>query len=259
MSISPRHARGRGCRPGRRRSARGPARRTRRAARRSPPGRPGTRSRRRPAASTSASTASKAGRLPCTSESSAIRMGLPLLSAGWGRPRLPLAILVAVAAAAAATFLLRPRSGLIDPPPSTSQAYFTASQLDRAEDFRDLQRLLGLGGLGDRHRARSRCSPGARRERLLDAPRAAPAARRGAAAGAGISLLLVVVGLPLARLAPRAGGRRRASPPSPGPTGRRTWPKSARASSAVFAAIGGPLRIALVRRFRAPLVGARRR
>ena len=64
-----------------------------------------------------------------------------------GRLRLPLAILVAVAAAGAATFLLRPRSGMIDPAPVDVQAYFTAFQLDRAEDFRSLQRVLGLGGL----------------------------------------------------------------------------------------------------------------
>src|SRR4051812_41914924 len=65
-----------------------------------------------------------------------------------GRSRLPLAFVVAVAAAAAATFVLRPRSGLIEPAPVHAQQYFTAFQLDRAEDFRSLQRVLGLAGLG---------------------------------------------------------------------------------------------------------------
>src|SRR5918997_1765018 len=64
-----------------------------------------------------------------------------------GRLRLPLVILVAVAAAGAATFLLRPRTGLIEPAPVDVEAYFTAFQLDRAEDYRSVQRLLGIGGL----------------------------------------------------------------------------------------------------------------
>src|SRR4029453_16019282 len=67
---------------------------------------------------------------------------------GMGRSRLPLAIVVAVAVAAAATYLLRPRGGLIEPAPIEAQQYFTASQLDRAEDFRSLQRVLALAGLG---------------------------------------------------------------------------------------------------------------
>ena len=58
---------------------------------------------------------------------------------------------VAVAAAAAATFLLRPR-GVIEPVPVEAQQYFTASQLDRAEDFRSVQRLLGLGRTRHRNR-----------------------------------------------------------------------------------------------------------
>ena len=61
-----------------------------------------------------------------------------------GRSRLPLAILVAVVAAGAATFvLLRPRSGLIEPAAVDVKGYFTALQLDRAEDYRSVQRLLG--------------------------------------------------------------------------------------------------------------------
>src|ERR687898_46625 len=65
-----------------------------------------------------------------------------------GRSRLPLAIVVSVAGPAVATFLLRPRSGLIEPAPVEVEQYFTAFQLERAEDFRGLQRALGLAGLG---------------------------------------------------------------------------------------------------------------
>ncbi|MEA2403279.1 MAG: hypothetical protein QOK00_3682, partial [Thermoleophilaceae bacterium] len=64
-----------------------------------------------------------------------------------GRARLPLALAVAVAAAAAATVLLRPRGGLIEPAAVDAQSYFTALQLDRAKDFRSVQRLIALGSL----------------------------------------------------------------------------------------------------------------
>src|SRR5262245_6478301 len=106
-----------------------------------------------------------------------------------GRSRLPLALVVAVAAAAAATFLLRPRSGLIEPAPVDVQQYFTASQLDRAEDFRSLQRVLIVAGIGVQIATLAVLvwRPPRRVIRRLE--------RRpilgGAAAGAGISLVLV--------------------------------------------------------------------
>jgi STE24 endopeptidase len=114
------------------------------------------------------------------------------------RLRLPVAIAVAVVAAGAATLLLRPRSGVIDSAPVELTAYFSAEELDRAEDFRGPQRALGLGGLA--------LSGGVL---LLIALRPPPAVRRalvaasarpllgGAAAGAALSLALVVVTLPL--------------------------------------------------------------
>src|SRR5215207_4514006 len=64
-----------------------------------------------------------------------------------GRSRLPLAILAAALAAAGATVLLRQRTGL-EPVPVEAEAYFTAFQLERAEDFRGLQRVLGVASLG---------------------------------------------------------------------------------------------------------------
>jgi hypothetical protein len=99
---------------------------------------------------------------------------------------------VAVAAAGAATFLLRPRTGLIEPAAVDVQGYFTALQLERAEDFRTVQRLLGVGGLvvGTGTLALLAWRPPRRVfDRLARRP-----ILGGAAAGAGISLLLVLVG-----------------------------------------------------------------
>jgi STE24 endopeptidase len=60
--------------------------------------------------------------------------------------RLPAAVVAAVVVAEAAVWLLRP-DGVIEPLPVSESSYFTAAQLDRAHDFRGLQRLIGLGGL----------------------------------------------------------------------------------------------------------------
>jgi STE24 endopeptidase len=62
------------------------------------------------------------------------------------RLRLPAAVVAAVLVAEAAVWLLRP-DGVIDPLPVSESAYFSAAELDRAHDFRDLQRLIGIGGL----------------------------------------------------------------------------------------------------------------
>jgi len=63
------------------------------------------------------------------------------------RSRLPAAILVAVVAAGAATLLLRPRHGLIEPASVKVEDYFSPAEVQRAEDFRDPQRLIGLAQL----------------------------------------------------------------------------------------------------------------
>ena len=163
------------------------------------------------------------------------------------RSRLPLAILATVAAAGAATFLLRPRSGIIDPAAVDVEAYFSAAQLERAEDFRDTQRLLGLAGIAVTGATLAVLAW--RPPRRL--PLAGPLARRpllgGAAAGAGISILLVVVGLPLA-----AWRHERAY--DVGLSTQRWGPwlgdvaKSA-GIEAVLAGAGGAVALALVRRF----------
>jgi STE24 endopeptidase len=162
-----------------------------------------------------------------------------------GRSRLPLAIVVAVAAAAAATFLLRPRSGLIEPAPVDAEGYFTAFQLDRAEDYRGLQRVLGLAGIGVSI-ATLAVLAWRPPKRLLG-----PLERRpllgGAAAGAGISLVIVVAELPV-----RAWMRSRALDVG---LATQAWPdwavdvaKSA-GIGAVTAAVGGLVAMALIRRF----------
>ena len=162
-----------------------------------------------------------------------------------GRSRLPLAIAVAVAAAAAATLLLRPRSGLIEPAPVDAQQYFTAFQLERAEDFRSLQRVLGLAGMGVGF-ATLGVLAWRPPERLLDRLEARPLLG-GAAAGAGIALVLVVTDLPI-----RAWMRERSLDVG---LATQSWPdwgvdvlKSA-GIGAVTAGIGGLAAVALVRRF----------
>jgi STE24 endopeptidase len=162
-----------------------------------------------------------------------------------GRSRLPLAIVVAVAAAAAATYLLRPRGGLIEPAPVEAQQYFTASQLDRAEDFRSLQRVLALTGLG--------IGIGTLAVLAWHPPRRllARLERRpllgGAAAGAAISLVVVVTQLPIS-----AWMRKRSLDVG---LATQSWPDwaadvlKAAGIGAVTAAIGGLIAMALIRRF----------
>jgi STE24 endopeptidase len=163
-----------------------------------------------------------------------------------GRLRLPLAILVAVAAAGAATFLLRPRSGLIEPAPVDVEAYFTSLQLERADDFRSVQRLLGIGGIMVSTGALALLAwrpPRRLLERLGERPLLG-----AAAAGAGISVLLVVVGLPIS-----AWQRSRSLDVG---LATQSWPDwtvdvlKSTAIEAVFAAAGGVLALALIRRFR---------
>jgi STE24 endopeptidase len=162
-----------------------------------------------------------------------------------GRLRLPLAVLAATGAAAVATFLLRPRSGIIDPAAVDVEAYFSAAQLERAEDFRGTQRLLGLAGIG---------VSGATLALLAWRPPRRLATRLGrrpivggAAAGAGISLLVVVVGLPLAAWRHDRAYDFGLSTQTWGP-----WLGDVARSAAIEAALaaaGGAVALALVRRF----------
>jgi STE24 endopeptidase len=72
--------------------------------------------------------------------------GAYLVSMRARRLTLPVAAVAAVAVAEVAVWLLRP-DGVIDPLPASESRYFTAAQLERAHDFRDLQRAIGVGGL----------------------------------------------------------------------------------------------------------------
>jgi STE24 endopeptidase len=65
---------------------------------------------------------------------------------GTRRFTLPAAVVAAVAVAEVAVWLLRP-DGVIDPLPVSESSFFSAAQLERAHDFRELQRVIGLGGL----------------------------------------------------------------------------------------------------------------
>ena len=161
-----------------------------------------------------------------------------------GRLRLPVAFAVAVAAAAAATLVLRPR-GVIEPVPVEAQQYFTQSQLDRAEDFQSVQRLLGLAGLGIGIGTLALLAFRPPR-RLLARVERHPYLG-GAAVAAGISLVLVVTGLPI-----RAWMRARALDVG---LATQSWPDwavdvlKAAGIGAVTAAIGGLVAMVLVRRF----------
>ena len=114
------------------------------------------------------------------------------------RSGVPLALAATVIAAGAATVLLRPRTGLIDPQAVEASAYFTADQIDRARDFRGPQRILALAeiGLSGAALALVALRPPRRVRRALER-----AARRpylgGAAAGAALTIALAVLVLPV--------------------------------------------------------------
>jgi STE24 endopeptidase len=175
------------------------------------------------------------------------------------RSRLPFALVAAAVAAGAATFLLKPRSGLIEPAAVELTAYFSPAELDRANDFRDLQRVIGLGGValsgGVLALLALRPPRGARR--LLERAGRRPV-RGGAATAAGLSVALVVVGLPLDLWAHERAVSVGLSTQSLGP-----WLGDVAKSaliSAPIAGLGGALAVVLMRRFRrnwwAPASGA---
>jgi Zn-dependent protease with chaperone function len=97
-----------------------------------------------------------------------------------------------VVATTAATLLLRPRGGLIEPAAVSATDYFSAEQIERAEDFRGPQRVLGLAGLG--------LSGVTLALIAFRPPRRLAGARPvlgAAAAGGAIAVVLVLVNLPL--------------------------------------------------------------
>jgi STE24 endopeptidase len=113
------------------------------------------------------------------------------------RYRLPLALVVAAIAAGGATFLLRPRTGVVTPAPASASDYFTPQQLDRARDYRAPQRRIFIASLALEgivlvwlvvHPPQALVRLGRR-----------PIAG-AAVAGAALSIGLTVVGLPLSAI-----------------------------------------------------------
>src|SRR3954452_9736626 len=164
------------------------------------------------------------------------------------RVGLPLAVGIAVVAAGAATFALRPRSELIKPAPVAATDYFSASQLDRIHEYVGPQRWLGIGGLvlSTGTLALIAVRPPRRVRRALERGAGRPIL---AAAGTGgaLSLVLVVVGLPIAAVAEQRARDFGLSTQDWG-----GWIGDVAKSAgigAVFAALGGALLLAIVRRF----------
>jgi STE24 endopeptidase len=161
---------------------------------------------------------------------------------------LPLAVGIAVFAAGAATFVLRPRSELIHPAPVAAEAYFSQSELDRAQDYRGPQRLLGIGALAIEgatltllvvrppRRLRRALERGARRPILA-----------AAAAGVAFTVLLAVVELPIGAISEQRARDFGLSTQNWG-----GWARDLALStgiSAVFTALGAALLMGLIRRF----------
>lgn len=151
-------------------------------------------------------------------------------------------------AAGVATLALRPRGGLIEPAAVEATAYFSAAQIERAEDFRDLQRLLALAGtvVGGLTVAAVALRPPRPLRRAL-----ARAGRRpllgGAAVAVGIALAVTVAELPLSLWRHERAVDFGLSTQALGP-----WlvdVAKATGVGAVYAAVGGLAAIAAIRRF----------
>ena len=143
---------------------------------------------------------------------------------------------------------IRPRSGLIEPAPASEQAYFSESQLDRIHDYSGPQRALGLGGLAltGGVLALVALRPPRRVRRGLKRAGARPILG-SAAAGAAISVGLVVVTLPLAAVRHSRAEEYGLSTQDWGP-----WAADLAKSAgieAVLAAGGAAILVGLMRRF----------
>jgi STE24 endopeptidase len=162
--------------------------------------------------------------------------------------RLPLAILVAAVAAAGASLLLRPRNGLIDPAAASARDYFTPAQLEKARDFRGTQRTIGLASLGLSGAVLVLlvAKPPRRLRRALARAGARPLAG-AAAVGAGLTLLLTTVELPLAAVSHERSRDVGLATQTWGP-----WLGDVAKSTAIgalFSAGGAALAVLVIRRF----------
>jgi STE24 endopeptidase len=157
-------------------------------------------------------------------------------------------VAAAVLAAGAATVALRPHSGLLDPAAVDVTAYFSATELERAEDFRELQRILGLAGtaLAGLTVAAVALRPPRPVRRALELAGRRPLLG-GAAVGAGVALAVAVVELPLALWRHERAVDADLSTQSLGP-----WLgdlAKATGVSVALAALAGLMAMALIRRF----------
>jgi STE24 endopeptidase len=160
--------------------------------------------------------------------------------------RVGAAAAAAVIVAEGAFWLMRPREDLADPAPVSAGTYFGQAELRRAQDFRDTQRLIGLGSLvveGVVLTTLALWRPAPVR-RALDRAGRRPIIG-GAAVGAGISLTLAVAGLPLGLVAHERARDVGLDTQSIGPW--LTDQARAVAIAAGFAAAGGAAAMALVR------------
>lgn len=106
------------------------------------------------------------------------------------RWKVPAAVVAAVAVAEAAAWLLRPRTGLVEPAPVKAASYFSPAELDRARDFRGPQLALYGGAL-------------LVQAGVLVALVRRPPRMRPAAAGAVLAVALSAAPLPLSAIARR--------------------------------------------------------
>ena len=178
----------------------------------------------------------------------AVRPRRPGLLAGRSAAvRIGTVAVAAVIVAEAAVWVMRPRGEILDPAPVSEHAYFSQPQLARASDFRDGQRLLGLGTLfveGAVLVVLAIWRPAPLRTAL---GRASRRPLLGAAAvGAGISLTLVIVGVPFGIAA-----HERARDVGLSTQGLGSWLSDAGKSAAigaVLAAVGAAIAVAMLRR-----------
>ncbi|MEA2375760.1 MAG: endopeptidase, partial [Thermoleophilaceae bacterium] len=162
--------------------------------------------------------------------------------------RLPVAVGVAVLAAGVATVVLRPRSGLIQSAPARATAYFSPGELDRIHAYVGPQRALGLGGLALTGGALVLLAlrPPRPVRRALERASARPLLG-SAAAGAGLSVGVALIGLPIAAVA-----HGRAVDYGLSTQGWGAWAGDVAKSDAIAAAFAGGgafLLVALMRRF----------
>ena len=168
---------------------------------------------------------------------------------GPGAVRITGVALAALAVAAGAVWALSPRDDAPEPADVPKESYFSAEEVDRAEDFRGGQRALGLASLALEIGVLAALAlwrpPPLRR--ALDAAGRRPLLG-GAAVAAGISLILTVAGVPIGVWA-----HERAVDVGLATQSIGSWladvARSA-AISAVFAGIGGLIAMALIRRLR---------